>query len=915
MRKRSHEKDQWMKTFAFERWCDRLQLATTTRDVLAQIRSSPPARRVAGRLLNVCGTYASRKMGVSIQFESRTVELWAIYTMEHNRDVLEFFDQPTQLELTYPGLSGRATKALHTPDFLVLREDEAAFEEWKPESRLRELMVTHPGRYGRDEHGKWRCPPGEEAAARLGLSYHVRSSAELHQGYIRNLIFLDEYFFDGAVPNAALMHIVAAVEATPGITLAALREQMEHLRTDHVYTLIARNRLYVDLYTSWLKDQHHLSLYLDRPTAEAYALLRRSRSNAPFGWEDAGTHVPLSANAKLNWDGKRWTLLNLGKTTATLLPEEGQLLQLETSTFLQLVETHVIEVKDPSQNQDQALSAEAQRLLLEAGDKAIEVANERHRLMEAYQNKQREVYAGTPARTIRDWLAQYRDAEAAYGYGYVGLLPKTAARGNRKPKADEAARRILDEAIAQWYARPKQQKAREVFVLYQRACLEQHVQPLTERSFYRHLKKAGGPALTEQRKGARAAYQESTWYWELEHTTPRHGDRPWEIVHIDHTQLDIELLSSLGKSLGRPWATFMVDAYSRRLLAVYLTFDPPSYRSVMMVLRVCVRRLGRLPQMLVVDGGKEFRSRYFEALVNTYGCHKEYRPWAKPRTGAVIERLFGTANTEFLYNLLGNTQASKTARQMTKAVNPKNQAVWQLPDLYDFLCEWAYEVYDQEKHPVLGQAPYEAWERGLDLGGPREHRHIRYDELFRILTLPGSPRETALVYRNHGIQFHYLLYWNDVFANPGVVGTKIPLRFDPFDIGHIFAYVHNHWVECVTSAYYGQLHGHSEREIMLASAELREQNRQSHIRTPIDAKRLADFLAKIEAHETVLLQRQRDIENQVVVYRVEQRSPGAVNAAQTGDLSKMDTSLSNEALPPRFPDLDLTKLQVYEEFR
>jgi putative transposase len=178
---------------------------------------------------------------------------------------------------------------------------------------------------------------------------------------------------------------------------------------------------------------------------------------------------------------------------------------------------------------------------------------------------------------------------------------------------------------------------------------------------------------------------------------------------------------------------------------------------------------------LVVDGGKEFRSRYFEALVNTYSCHKKYRPWAKPRYGAVIERLFGTTNTKFVFNLQGNTQASKTARQMTKAVNPKNQALWQLPDLYSFLCEWAYEVYDQEKHPALGQSPREAWESGLDLGGPREHRRIRYDDVFRVLTLPGSPRETALVYRNHGIQFHYLLYWNDVFASPGIIGTNEPV--------------------------------------------------------------------------------------------------------------------------------------------
>lgn len=335
----------------------------------------------------------------------------------------------------------------------------------------------------------------------------------------------------------------------------------------------------------------------------------------------------------------------------------------------------------------------------------------------------------------------------------------------------------------------------------------------------------------------------------------------------------------------------------------------------MMVLRICVRRLGRLPQMLVVDGGKEFRSRYFEALLNSYGCHKKYRPWAKPRYGSVIERLFGTANTTFVFNLLGNTQASKTARQMTKAVNPKHQAVWQLPDLYDFLCEWAYEVYDQEMHPTLGQSPCEAWEQGLDLGGPREHRRIRYDDVFRVLTLPSSPRETALVYRNHGIQFHYLLYWNDVLASPGVVGTKVKLRFDPFDISHVYAFVHNHWVECITPTHYGQFHGHSEREITLASAELREQARRSHIRTPIDAKRLADFLAKIEAHEAVLIQRQRDIENQVVVYRIEQTRERTSEALQPASL---DTTRQNDVTTPqasRFGPIDLTTLQVYEEFR
>ncbi len=92
-------------------------------------------------------------------------------------------------------------------------------------------------------------------------------------------------------------------------------------------------------------------------------------------------------------------------------------------------------------------------------------------------------------------------------------------------------------------------------------------------------------------------------------STPRHGGRPFARAHLDHTELDLVLVSSVtGKPLARPWATFMTDAYSRRVLACYVTFDPPSYRSAMMAFRLCVQRYGRLPQELVVDQGPEFGS-------------------------------------------------------------------------------------------------------------------------------------------------------------------------------------------------------------------------------------------------------------------------------------------------------------------
>ena len=57
-------------------------------------------------------------------------------------------------------------------------------------------------------------------------------------------------------------------------------------------------------------------------------------------------------------------------------------------------------------------------------------------------------------------------------------------------------------------------------------------------------------------------------------------------VHLDHTQLDIELTDTVGAhKLGPPWMTLMIDAFSRRIPALHVDFEEPSYRSCMMVLR------------------------------------------------------------------------------------------------------------------------------------------------------------------------------------------------------------------------------------------------------------------------------------------------------------------------------------------
>ncbi len=97
---------------AYLRWLDQCGFSDPTRTLLTDIRRSPPVRRVAGGRGNIHGRYPSRKMRRTIQFESHT-ELGAIYLMEHDPGVLEYWDQPTRLKLHYRGPSGRQVTNWH----------------------------------------------------------------------------------------------------------------------------------------------------------------------------------------------------------------------------------------------------------------------------------------------------------------------------------------------------------------------------------------------------------------------------------------------------------------------------------------------------------------------------------------------------------------------------------------------------------------------------------------------------------------------------------------------------------------------------------------------------------------------------------------------------------------------------------
>lgn len=299
------------------------------------------------------------------------------------------------------------------------------------------------------------------------------------------------------------------------------------------------------------------------------------------------------------------------------------------------------------------------------------------------------------------------------------------------------------------------------------------------------------------------------------------------------------------------------------MLAVYVTFDPPSYRSCMMAICECVRRFGRIPQIVVMDGGLEFGGIYFETLFARYESAKKTRPPAKARFGAVVERLFGTTDTQFFHNLLGNTQIMRNVRQVTKSVNPKRLAVWTMDKLYEYLCRYAYETYDTNVRQALGASPRDAFAAGMAAGGERLHKLIAYSDEFRLFTLPTTRKKKAKIQPSQGVKVNYIYYWSEGFRHPEVEGTRVPVRFDPWDAGRAFAFVRGQWVECI-SQHYAVLHNRSEREILIATEVLRQCHKTDRKKFELTALNIARFLESVEAEEALLSQRMADRESRRV---------------------------------------------------
>src|SRR6266567_2027555 len=691
-----------------------------TQKLLVSIRSSPPSRTPGAGRGNMPVWYPSKKMQCIIKAESAKVEFAFLLAAEHDDAVLEIWDQPPSIPLEYLDKRGRLQQPMHTADYFVFRYQACGWIECKPAQELSRLVEKQPHRYKLDEQGVWRCPPGEAFAAKYGLTYQVWSSDEINWAVQESALFLEDYYQDLdrlILEDQTLAILSLLVEKHPGMFLSEL-QTLSEIPADLINIAIARHDLYVDLATYRLSEPWRTPVFRNRQTARAY-----------------------------------------GKPQV----KEEEMVVHPTTT-----------------ERASSLTKDAQALLEQARDVDLATAVLRNRVINPDQyDDDEQMLVNTrattiPVRTKRRWRQWYRDAESQYGSGFIGLLPQFA-RSGRKREASSESSQLIHQVLETHYDTVTRKPKRGAHGEYLKLAEEQQLTPLSPRTFYREIKRH--KTVYDQavaREGTRAAYPFKDYAHSQEKTINRHGSYAWAMGHLDHTELNLILCDSrTGQPLGKCWLTLLILSHPRRIVAYALTFDPPSYRSCLMVLRLCVKRYGRLPTAITVDGGPEFQSVYFEQLLALYQVRKHQRPAAEPRFGSPQERLFGTMETEFLYHLLGNTQVTREPRLNTRSTDPQRQAVWTLPALAERVQQWADEEYETMRHPALGMTPREAYELSLSRDGERLDKAIEYDDEFLRATFPTTKKGTAKVEPGVGVRMNYLDYWCEAMRDPTVEGTQV----------------------------------------------------------------------------------------------------------------------------------------------
>ncbi len=403
---------------------------------------------------------------------------------------------------------------------------------------------------------------------------------------------------------------------------------------------------------------------------------------------------------------------------------------------------------------------------------------------------------GVSVQTLYNWINAYVES----GNGILALMPKYDRRGGKgKTRIGEERKRIIDEIVLARYLSLQKPSVAQIAREINAALYEKGMKPVSYNTVSRIVKQIDERTAYKKREG-RSRYlndlKPSADSFEV--------SRPLEVVQIDHTPLDIQIVDeTYRKPIGRPYLTVALDVYSRTIYGFHLALDAPGLYSVGQTLYLgllpkeeYLEKLGvkgtwkifGVPDTIHVDNAKEFRSRGLKTFCEIFGINLEFRPKGLPYFGGHVERVIKTINMH-VHSLSGTTFSNPRERGDYES---EKKAVFTLKELERYIAEWIVNVYHKTPHSGLdGMTPEEKFAEGLKgksglpvpiriLDGMEEKRFAR------ISLLPFEERKIT----KQGVSLFKLRYYDETLSAliKPKGGEKHIFRYDPKDLNRIYFY-------------------------------------------------------------------------------------------------------------------------------
>ncbi|MDZ8095788.1 MAG: Mu transposase C-terminal domain-containing protein [Nostoc sp. DedQUE05] len=263
-----------------------------------------------------------------------------------------------------------------------------------------------------------------------------------------------------------------------------------------------------------------------------------------------------------------------------------------------------------------------------------------------------------------------------------------------------------------------------------------------------------------------------------------------QIIQCDHTELDIRIVDSDGNLWSdRPWLTTVVDTFSSCIVGFHLWIKQPGSTEVALSLRHAIlpkkypedyqlnkvwEICGPPLQYFFTDGGKDLGSKHLKAIGKKLGFKCELRD--RPPEGGIVERLFGTINTQVLKDLPGYTGSNVQERPK----NAEKEACLTIQDIDKILASFFCDIYNHEPYPKdPRETRFERWFTGMGrkLPEPLDERELDIclmKEAQRVVQAHGSIQFENLIYRGESLKAYR--------------GEFVTLRYDPDHILTLYIY-------------------------------------------------------------------------------------------------------------------------------